>query len=158
MKRVRHARVAEALAGALFWVFAGCLGGTAASEDRPNVVLILTDDMGWGDPKFNGGETIKTPHLDAMAAAGLRFGRFYAAAPVCSPTRGSCLTGRHPYRYGITFANVGHLKAEEETLAELLKTQGYTTGHFGKWHRQDPFRRLPVVRPDRRSSRIHRPG
>ena len=69
-----------------------------------------------------------------MAASGLRFERFYAGAPVCSPTRGSCLTGRHPYRYGIGGANAGHMRKQEITLAEALKTQGYATGHFGKWH------------------------
>jgi arylsulfatase A-like enzyme len=69
-----------------------------------------------------------------MAKEGVRFDRFYAGAPVCSPTRGSALTGRHPYRYGITFANVGHMKREEITLSEVLKTKGYATGHFGKWH------------------------
>ena len=94
----------------------------------------MADDLGWGDTGFNGNDTIRTPHLDAMAEAGLKFTRFYSAAPVCSPTRGSCLTGRHPYRYGVFFANVGHLRDEEVTLAEVLKTQGYTTGHFGKWH------------------------
>jgi arylsulfatase A-like enzyme len=103
-------------------------------EERPNVVLMMCDDLGWGDVGFNGGKIIQTPHLDAMAKAGLRFERFYAAAPVCSPTRGSCLTGRHPYRYGVFFANVGHLRERELTLAELLKEHGYTTGHFGKWH------------------------
>ncbi|MDH4238090.1 MAG: sulfatase-like hydrolase/transferase [Phycisphaerae bacterium] len=100
----------------------------------PNIILCMADDLGWGDPGFNGNSIIKTPNLDAMAKAGLRFARFYSAAPVCSPTRGSCLTGRHPYRYGITFANVGHMPKEEVTLAEALKTRGYTTGHFGKWH------------------------
>ncbi len=100
----------------------------------PNIILCMADDLGWGDPGFNGNKIIKTPNLDAMAEAGLRFTRFYSAAPVCSPTRGSCLTGRHPYRYGITFANVGHMPKEEVTLAEALKTQGYKTGHFGKWH------------------------
>jgi len=94
----------------------------------------MADDMGWGDPGFNGNSIIKTPNLDAMAKAGMRFTRFYSGAPVCSPTRGSCLTGRHPYRYGIFGANVGHMPKEEITLAEALKTQGYTTGHFGKWH------------------------
>ncbi len=69
-----------------------------------------------------------------MAAVGLRLTRFYSAAPVCSPTRGSCLTGRHPYRYGVFFANEGHLRDREVTLAEVLKAEGYTTGHFGKWH------------------------
>jgi arylsulfatase A-like enzyme len=102
--------------------------------ENPNIILCMADDLGWADPGFNGNKIIKTPNLDAMAEAGLRFTRFYSAAPVCSPTRGSCLTGRHPYRYGITFANVGHIPREEVTLAEVLKAKGYTTGHFGKWH------------------------
>lgn len=109
-------------------------GLAAAAEARPNIILMMADDLGWGDVGFNGGAIIQTPHLDAMAEAGLKFDRFYAAAPVCSPTRGSCLTGRHPFRYGIHFANDGHLKEGEWTLAELLKEQGYRTGHFGKWH------------------------
>ena len=100
----------------------------------PNIILCMTDDQGWGDVGFHGHPVLKTPNLDKMAANGLRLDRFYAAAPVCSPTRGSCLTGRHPYRYGIYSANVGHMKSEEVTLAEVLKEQGYTTGFFGKWH------------------------
>lgn len=104
------------------------------AADRPNIVLVMCDDLGWGDVGFNGNETIQTPHLDAMAGESLKFNRFYAAAPVCSPTRGSCLTGRHPFRYGIPFANSGHMKPQELTLAELLRDQGYATGHFGKWH------------------------
>ena len=107
---------------------------TLQAEAKPNIVLLMADDLGWGDVGFNGNTVIQTPHLDAMAANGLNFSRFYAAAPVCSPTRGSCLTGRHPFRYGITHANTGHLKNEEITLSETLKTQGYATGHFGKWH------------------------
>lgn len=104
------------------------------SSEKPNIILCMADDLGWGDVGFNGKTIIKTPNLDAMAKASLRFTRFYAGAPVCSPTRGSCLTGRHPYRYGVFFANVGHIRKEEVTLAEAMKTQGYTTGHFGKWH------------------------
>ena len=107
---------------------------STASRDRPNVILAMTDDQGWGDTGYNGHRVLKTPALDAMARSGLRFSRFYSGAPVCSPTRGSAVTGRHPYRYGITFANVGHMLPEEVTLAEALKTQGYLTGHFGKWH------------------------
>ncbi|YCM46926.1 sulfatase-like hydrolase/transferase (plasmid) [Verrucomicrobiaceae bacterium 227] len=103
-------------------------------EERPNIILCMTDDQGWGDVGYNGHPILRTPHLDQMSREGLRFDRFYASSPVCSPTRGSCLTGRHPYRYGIPFANTGHMKAEEITLAEILKDKGYTTGHFGKWH------------------------
>jgi arylsulfatase A-like enzyme len=106
----------------------------AQDAPRPNVVLLMSDDQGFGDVGYNGHEHLRTPHLDAMAGAGLRFDRFYAAAPLCSPTRGSCLTGRHPFRYGIFEANVGRLPARERTLAELLGDAGYTTGHFGKWH------------------------
>ena len=109
-------------------------GAAPAAADRPNIVLVMCDDLGWGDPAYMGNKDIHTPHLDAMAAAGIRFNRFYAAAPVCSPTRGSCMTGRHPYRYGVFSANVGHMRPQELTLAELLKKLGYATGHFGKWH------------------------
>ncbi len=106
----------------------------SAEKDKPNIILCMADDLGWADVGFNGSEKIKTPELDKMAAASLKFERFYAAAPVCSPTRGSCLTGRHPYRYGVFFANTGHLRKEEVSLAEAVKTRGYATGHFGKWH------------------------
>jgi arylsulfatase A-like enzyme len=106
----------------------------ASETSRPNIILCMADDLGWGDTGYNGHPVIQTPNLDEMARAGLRFDRFYAAAPVCSPTRGSALTGRHPYRYGIRTANHGHLKREEICLAEVLKSLGYRTGHFGKWH------------------------
>jgi len=101
---------------------------------RPNVILCMCDDLGWGDVGYNGNPALKTPNLDDMAAYGIRFDRWYSGAPVCSPTRGSCITGRHPYRYGVFSANVGHMRKQEITLAEALKTQGYATGHFGKWH------------------------
>ena len=106
----------------------------SAPAAKPNVILCMTDDQGWGDTSYNGHPDLKTPALDEMSRTGLRFDRFYSGAPVCSPTRGSALTGRHPYRYGIFFANAGHLRKQEVTLAEALKTQGYSTGHFGKWH------------------------
>src|SRR5690606_21100965 len=86
-----------------------------------------------GDVAYNGHPVLKTPVLDEMAASGLRFDRFYAAHPVCSPTRGSVMTGRNPNRYACF--SWGHtLRPEEVTIAEALKSAGYTTGHFGKWH------------------------
>jgi arylsulfatase A-like enzyme len=94
----------------------------------------MSDDQGWGDVGYNGHPLLKTPHLDAMAREGVRLDRFYAAVPVCSPTRGSCLTGRHPSRYNINWASEGYLPAGEVTLAEALRDAGYQTGHFGKWH------------------------
>ncbi len=104
------------------------------SNHQPNIILLMADDLGWGDPSYTGNTISKTPNLDAMASEGIRFNRFYASSPVCSPTRGSCITGRHPYRYGIFYANTGHMPKDEITLAEALKTKGYATGHFGKWH------------------------
>ena len=103
------------------------------AQDRPNVVLIMADDLGWGDPSLNGG-WIVMPTLQAIADNGLRFDRFYSAGSVCSPTRASCLTGRNPYRLGITGANRGRLSKDETPLSEVLDDAGYATGHFGKWH------------------------
>ncbi|MHC4566142.1 MAG: sulfatase family protein [Planctomycetota bacterium] len=120
--------------GTLAVAFPQTLLSQITDGDKPNIVLCMADDLGWGDVGFNGNSIIKTPNLDAAAKAGMVFRRFYSGAPVCSPTRGSCLTGRHPFRYGIYFANVGHMPKEEITLAEALKSQGYATGHFGKWH------------------------
>ncbi len=109
-------------------------GGVGDIQPRPSILLIMCDDLGWGDVGFNGNQIIQTPHLDQLAFQGLRFNRFYTASPVCSPTRASCLTGRSPYRMGIPTANAGHLKVAEITIPELLKENGYATGHFGKWH------------------------
>ncbi|MEE2714016.1 MAG: sulfatase-like hydrolase/transferase [Planctomycetota bacterium] len=103
------------------------------AEQRPHIVLVMADDQGWGDMAYNGHPVLKTPNFDAAAASGLRFDRFYAAAPVCSPTRASVLTGRHPNRMGVF--KWGHsMRPQEVTVAEALKSAGYTTGHFGKWH------------------------
>ncbi|MDD7986662.1 sulfatase-like hydrolase/transferase [Lentisphaera marina] len=106
----------------------------SADTSKPNVILIMADDLGWGDTGFNGSPVIKTPHLDQMAAEGLQLDRFYSASSVCSPTRASVLSGRNPYRTGVPTANQGFLRPEELVLPEILKEQGYATGHFGKWH------------------------
>ena len=103
------------------------------AEERPNFILCMADDQGWGDTGYNGHPLLKTPVMDEMARNGLRFDRFYAAAAVCSPTRGSVMTGRHPNRFGC-FAWGHTLRPQEITIAEALKKAGYATGHFGKWH------------------------
>lgn len=127
-------RLALYCAVALLACFSSSLATEAATNDRPNVVLVMADDLGWGDVAYNWNQVVKTPCLDAMAREAVRLDRFYAAAPVCSPTRGSCLTGRHPYRYGIEWAGETPLRSEEVTIAETLRNAGYATGHFGKWH------------------------
>lgn len=106
----------------------------------------MADDLGWGDVGFNGNEIIKTPYLDKMSTAGLRFDRFYAASSICSPTRASTLTGRYPWRQGILAAHTGGMRVGEITIAEAAKDKNYTTGIFGKWH-------LGWVKPDEVGSR-----
>jgi len=102
-------------------------------EKLPNVVLLLGDDHGWDETGYNGHPYLQTPILDEMAATGVRMNRFYTASPVCSPTRGSILTGRHPNRYG-TFTPGFSIRPEEISIAELMQAKGYATAHFGKWH------------------------
>lgn len=106
---------------------------------RPNVVMILTDDQGYGDLGCMGSEDLKTPHLDALAQKGVLFSSMYAASPVCSPSRAGLLTGRYPGNAGVRAILAGHRKASgltpaAPTLAAALKAQGYATGLCGKWH------------------------
>lgn len=114
-------------------LLAALLSGIGLAAERPNIILLMADDLGWGDPSYNNG-WIQTPALDTMAAEGLQFDRFYSASAVCSPTRASCLTGRNPLRVGIPNANTGRLGVDETPLSEVLDEAGYATGHFGKWH------------------------
>ena len=105
------------------------------SSRHPNILLILTDDQGWGDISSHGNLLLETPHMDRIAAEGARFDRFFVS-PVCAPTRASLLTGRYHMRTGVHGVTRGreNMRAEEKTLAEILKTNGYATGCFGKWH------------------------
>jgi len=93
----------------------------------------MADDQGWGEMGYYGHPNLKTPIFDEMVADGLRFDRFYSGAPVCSPTRASVMTGRHPNRSGVFLWNYA-IRPEEITIAQVLKKAGYRTGHFGKWH------------------------
>ena len=103
------------------------------NNERPNIILIMTDDQGWGQTGYYDHPVLQTPNLDAMAKNGLRFERFYAGAPVCSPTRASVLTGRTNDRTGVLDHGYA-LRKQEKTISVALKNEGYATGHFGKWH------------------------
>ncbi len=134
----------------------GGIGLLRAAADRPmSVVLILADDLGWADIACYGSDLHETPNLDAFARSGIRFTNAYSASPVCSPTRASIMTGKHPARLGMTIWSEGSLSTpgpkqklapppsrhslplEEQTVAELLKQHGYLTAIAGKWHLGD---------------------
>ncbi len=113
---------------AVFFVSAGLLHAA-----RPNIILVMTDDQGWGQTGYYGHPHLKTPNLDAMAANGLRFDRFYAGASNCSPTRATVMTGRTNDRSGVH--DHGYpMRSQEKTVARALRDSGYATAHFGKWH------------------------
>lgn len=118
------------------------------ADSRPNVVIIYTDDQGYGDIGVQGARGYPTPNLDRMAAEGMRFTDFYVAAPVCSASRAALLTGCYPTRTGIQGAlppkSKTGLNPDETTLAEMLKTKGYATAMYGKWHLGDHPDLLPV--------------
>lgn len=121
-------------AGAVGAVALASSRGWTAEARRPNMIFVMCDDLGYGDVGFNGNSVIRTPCLDRMRREGVCFTRFHTGGPVCSPTRGTCMTGRHYMRYGIGHANEGALPRQEITIAEIAKQSGYRTGHFGKWH------------------------
>ncbi|MFY9598091.1 MAG: sulfatase [Dysgonamonadaceae bacterium] len=134
-----------------FFVGFSNLADAQFAETPPNIVFILTDDLGWTDLRCYGNKFNETPHIDKLAERGIRFTQAYAACPVCSPTRASILTGKYPARLHLTNFLIGNrtdpespvlppsgwktmLDAREVTLPELLKTKGYTSAMVGKWH------------------------
>lgn len=125
----------------LIGLFLGCQvsmnkkGDTPASLN-PNIIIFLTDDLGYGDLSCYGNPIIKTPHIDKFATEGVRLTDCHSAGTVCSPSRAAILTGRNPYRSGFFYiaGRDTHLKTEEITIAELLREEGYETSFWGKWH------------------------
>ena len=140
---------AAAGAAALPRSLAGAPKPRPKTPAKPNVIIIYADDQGYGDLSCYGATTLKTPHLDRMAAEGMKFTDFYVTAPVCSPTRSSLMTGCYPRRIGmhqhVLFPNSTRgLNPSEITLAELLKGAGYATACVGKWHLGHQTKFLPT--------------
>lgn len=141
-ERRRTARSAPWL---LVWLLAWCLPDAARSAERPNIVFILTDDMGYSDLNCYGGNFAPTPNLDRLASEGIRFTHFYDNAPICSASRCAFITGMFPARWNFTtyLDNRARNRACEQAdflvtnapaIARALKAAGYATAHFGKWH------------------------
>lgn len=125
----------------IFFLFSFAVAGTAI-DTAPNIVVILTDDQGWGDLSVSGNTNLSTPNIDRLAAEGASFDRFYVS-PVCSPTRAEFLTGRYHPRSGVFSTSAGgeRIDLDEQTIGEVFKEGGYATGMFGKWHNgmQHPY-------------------
>ena len=134
MERVSR-MCAAMLASSVLWLVPGV--GDAQGR-RPNIVLIVADDMGYADVGFQGSRDIPTPNLDALASSGIRFTDAYVSGPYCSPTRAGLMTGRYPQRFGHEFNPVGDpepgLPLDQVTMGDRLRAAGYRTALFGKWH------------------------
>lgn len=140
-------RLARLVALAMAWVSALSVVDAAAPGTRPNIIVIITDDQGYGDFSCTGNPILKTPHMDRLHDEGVRFTDFHVS-PTCSPTRSAFLTGRHEFKNGVTHTihERERLRLDAVTLTQAFKSAGYKTGIFGKWHLGDE----PAYQPDRR--------
>ncbi len=126
----------------VLFLFAAIASGSVCATDQPNIIVLLADDLGYGELGCQGNTEIPTPHIDSLCHEGVRFTQAYVTAPNCSPSRAGMLTGKFPTRFGYEFNPIGArndddgtgLPSVELTVAELLHDQGYTTGLIGKWH------------------------
>jgi len=144
MNRREFVKLAAGQVAAVVLPNCGCSmansGRGSEAVERPNIIVIMADDLGYGDLGCYGSRIIKTPNIDALAEGGMKFTDYHSNGPVCSPTRAALLTGRYQQRCGIegvvTAAKHRHtgMALKEVTFAEVLKKRGYTTGIFGKWH------------------------
>ena len=144
---MKKAHVMQKCSTYLALLFISILGITmpVLAEDKPNILFIFADDLGWGDLGIHGSKTIDTPNLDKLASQGSEFYQFTVANPVCSPSRAALITGQNPARHNVHhhFATTEHhqeydmpdwLEPSVLTIPKIFKQAGYKTAHFGKWH------------------------
>ncbi len=146
----RQSLTTEFLCASLFalsLLSSAACGFAAETRRQPNVIVILTDDQGWGDLSVHGNRNLSTPQIDSLARDGALFGRFYVC-PVCSPTRAEFLTGRYHARGGVFNVSTGgeRLDLDERTIADVFRAAGYATGAFGKWHNGSQYPYHPLGR------------
>jgi len=132
-------RIAALAAGATGLQAAHTLAFGEAEPGRPNILLLVADDLGYGDVSCYGAKDIRTPNIDSLASEGVRFSQFYVSTPLCAPMRVSMMTGRYPLRTSLSHNpnfkdHEDGLSPDETTIAEVLKNAGYSTGLIGKWH------------------------
>ena len=139
MNRIVLKSTKLAVLGILWLMAYACNNGAERTTGTPNVIIIYTDDQGSIDVNAYGATDLHTPNMDHLAKTGVRFTQFYAAAPICSPSRAALLTGKTPLAAGLpgnapSRDGVEGMPSEQVTIAEILKEQGFVTGHIGKWH------------------------
>ena len=120
---------------------------STATQKRPNVIFVMTDDQGYGDLSCTGNPWLRTPHIDRLHGESVRFGDFHCS-PLCTPTRGALLSGRRPVRNGAWATTWGRsmLRADQTTMADVFRASGYRTGMFGKWNIGDNYPYRPQDR------------
>jgi arylsulfatase A len=152
MAPIRKSRISPLAAAWIVFLGAASSGIAMAEPARPNVILVLADDLGYGDLACYGAKDVQTPNLDRFAEEGLRLTHCYAGHPNCSPSRTALMTGRTPTRVGvrnwIPHGSPVHLRASEITVAKLLQQAGYATCHAGKWHLVGQFNDDAAPQPD----------
>ena len=131
----------------LFLACLVCLPWFTRAGDKPNLVIFLADDAGWGDYSHSGNQMVSTPNIDSIAQGGVSMERFYVC-PVCAPTRAEFLTGRYHPRGGVRGVSTGQERLDlgEKTIADAFKAAGYATGAFGKWHNGSQWPYHPMAR------------
>ncbi len=148
LKFLKDKKYLSTLVGLIIFMFLniGCSRSdkNESNREKPNIILVMIDNVGFPEIGINGNDLVKTPNLDHFASEGIQFSRFYSN-PMCAPTRASLMTGRYHYRTGVIHTSRGGAKmfGDELTIAELLKNDGYTTGIFGKWHLGDNYPMRP---------------